>query len=349
MANVPPTSICTLTATSLSAVFSFLRSAFRRLPPVSRRDRRIATLERRLAKLRRGLANGGDQLARSSYRARIYAERRRRDIEVWNSIPLTTVTRHGKFHVYDLARSHGLDVPAQYGRWDDPADIPWNDLPDHVVIKSAFGSTSRGVFPLRRTASGWQVITRDTVMTGDELVATMKDLTAKGSVSPPFGAEEFLDEDGTGLRTPTDVKIYAFYGVVPLVALRQSDAHGSGRASRFRFVDLDGVDVLDTYRSRPVDKTIPVPEALDELGEAASRLSVAIRTPFARIDMYGIRDRVVFGEVTLRPGGPQWLGLELDVVLGKAWERAQVRLAQDISQGMSPEPEWGPVPVDRQE
>jgi hypothetical protein len=84
-----------------------------------------------------------------------------------------------------------------------------------------------------------------------------------------------------------------------------------------------------------------VPEKFDELRDAASRLSIAIRAPFSRIDLYRIRDRVVFGEVTPRPGGRQWFGPELDRVLGEAWERAQVRLARDIADGMSPEPAFG--------
>jgi hypothetical protein len=92
-----------------------------------------------------------------------------------------------------------------------------------------------------------------------------------------------------------------------------------------------------------VDQTIPVPTALDELCDSASRLSVAIRAPFSRIDMYRIGDRSVFGEVTPRPGGPQWFGRELDVRLGEAWERALIRLARDVAHGMSPEPEFGPV------
>ena len=310
-----------------------LRAAFTRLPPVSRRDRRIRKLEHDL--------ESGDQLIHPSYRARLHAERRRRELELEMGVPSTSVIRHGKLYVYDLARSHGIDVPAQHGRWDDPAEIQWNDLPDLVVIKSAFSSTSRGVFPLRRTASGWQVITRDTIMTGEQLVATLTELVETRRAKPPFAAEEFLDEGGTGGRTPTDVRALSFYGEVPLVALRRNDEHGNTRASRFRFIDGHGVDVLETHPSVPVDQTIPVPENLDELREVASRLSVAIRASFSRIDMYSIRDRVVFGEVTPRPGGRQWFGRELDLALGEAWERAQVRLARDIVNGMSPEPVFG--------
>jgi len=318
-----------------------IRSVFGRLPPVARRDTRVAELSDENARLKQQLASG-EQLTRPSYRARIHAERRLRALGVEMGVPSTSVIRHGKFYVYDLARSHGFDVPEQFAQWDDPADIAWNALPDLVVIKSAHSSTSRGVLPLRRTDAGWEVITRDQVMTTEELTATLTDLVETGRARPPFAAEEFLDQDESGGRLPIDVRALTFYGEVPLVALRRPLEHGNKQTTSWRYVDRRGADVLDEHPSLVVDQTIPVPTALEELCETASRLSVAIRAPFSRIDMYRIGDRGVFGEVTPRPGGPQWFGQEVDIRLGEAWERALIRLARDVANGMSPDPEFGP-------
>ncbi len=327
---------------------SRLRSAFRRLPPVARRNERVADLTRRVKKLRsqnvrlkRRLASG-DQLTRPSYRALIHAERRLEALRGEFGLPSTSVIRHGKFYVYDLARSHGFDVPEQYARWDDPGDIAWDELPDLVVIKSAFSSTSRGVFPLRRVGANWAVITRDTVMTPEELTASLTDLIETDRARPPFAAEEFLDQDGSGERLPVDVRAMSFYGEVPFAALQQTLEHANKHSTTWRYVDRGGADVLDEHPSLRVDQTIPVPPRLEELFDHASRLSVAIRAPFSRIDMYRIGDRAVFGEVTPRPGGPQWFGPEFDVMLGEVWERALARLARDVARGMSPEPEYGP-------
>jgi len=333
-----------------------IRSMFGRLPPVARRDERITKLNRRIARLKRRVEELGDEnarlqqqlasgelLTRPSFRARIHQERRLRALEVEMRVPSPNVIRHGKFYVYDFARSHGFDVPERYGQWDDPADIAWDELPDLVVIKSAHSTASRGVFPLRRTGAGWEVITHDMVMTTEELTATLADLAAKGDAKPPFGAEEFIDQDGSGGRLPIDVRALTFYGDVHLVALRRPLQHGNKESTSWRYVDRSGADVLDQHPSLVVDQTIPVPTALDELCESASRLSVAMRAPFSRIDMYQVGDRTIFGEVTPRPGGPQWFGREVDVKLGEAWERALIRLARDVTGGMSPEPEFGPV------
>jgi hypothetical protein len=328
---------------------SMIRSMFGRLPPVARRDQRIAKLDRRVQELRDQNARleqrlaSGEQLTRPSYRARIHEGRRLRALRAEMGVPSTSVIRHGKFYVYDFARSHGFDVPEQYGQWDDPADIAWTELPDLVVIKSAHSTASRGVFPLRRTGTGWELITHDTVMTTEDLTATLTDLVETRTARPPFAAEEFLDQDGSGRRLPIDVRALTFYGEVHLVALRRQLEHGNKRTTSWRYVDRGGTDVLDQHPSLVVDQTIPVPTALAELCESASRLSVAMRAPFSRIDMYQVGDRTVFGEVTPRPGGPQWFGQEVDVRLGEAWERALVRLDRDVAEGMSPEPEFGPV------
>jgi hypothetical protein len=91
----------------------------------------------------------------------------------------------------------------------------------------------------------------------------------------------------------------------------------------------------------PTDPTIALPGSLGELFDTAGRVSTAIKAPFSRIDLYDVKGRVVFGEVTPRPGSPNWFGSKLDASLGEAWERAQVRLWRDIADGVSPEPEWG--------
>lgn len=328
-----------------------LRSAFARLSPVSRRDQRIAECNQRISDLTRRIAEltrRAKQLEEErrrlvegpSYEVRLEEERRLRAWESELGAPSRSVIAGGKFHVYDLVRSHGIDVPEQFGRWHEPADIPWDELPDAVVIKSAFGAASRGVLPLRRVDGGWQVSTHDATVTSEQLTADLAALAAKRKVRPPFGAEEFLD-DGSG-TVPVDIKVYTFYGEAPVARLRRVVEHRPGGAGAHRVVDRNGIDLVDTYRGKPTDPTIPLPGALADLFNVAARVSIVIRAPFSRIDLYDIRGRIVFGEVTPRPGRGGLFGPDLDVTMGEAWERAQVRLWRDIAEGASREPEWGP-------
>lgn len=313
-----------------------LRSAFARLGPISRRDERIDHLSWRVARLE---AAPQELAKKPSFRVRVHEEIRLRNLEIEYGAPSRSLIAEGKFHVYDFVRSHGVDVPKQLGQWEHPDHLPWDELPDLVVIKAAYGSTSRGVLPLRRVEGGWRVATHETTITGDQISADLSDRLAEGRIRGPFTAEEFLDPDGTG-TPPVDAKFFAFYGDVQVVVLRRSDDHGNTKRTRHRILDVNGHDLLDAWAGHPTVKEIPVPEVLDELVDVAGRLSKALRVPFTRIDLYEVSGRIVFGEITPRPGN-NWFGPELDVVLGDAWERAQVRLWRDIADGMSPEPEWG--------
>ena len=328
-----------------------LRSAFRRLPPVARRARRIATLQAQLS------AASEISAQRPSFQARLFAERRIRAYEREADAHSPSVISRGKFWVYQLVSSHGVAIPEQLGRWNDPEEIAWDDLPERVVIKSNRGSTGRGVFPLRRVEGGWQVITHQTVVTPEQLAAELRTRVEQRRIAGPFGAEIFLDDDDDSEPLPCEVKAYAFYGEVPVLQITRSDEHGNLDRTRYRFVDARGSDLINAdshpaldpatgvdpvHRLDRIDLTIPTPPRLEEVADVASRLSVAMRLPFARFDLYPLRDRVVFGEVTPRPGGRQWLGADLDARLGECWERAVARFSHDVAAGMPAVPVFGP-------
>jgi hypothetical protein len=331
----------------------WIRSAVRRFPPIARRDEALARLRREVRDLRAATAaleegraahaeSSRDAFARiPSFQARVHTERRLRKLAKEVGAPSTSIIRHGKFYVYDLVRSHGIETPTELGRWEGPGDIPWAELPDLVVVKSAFGTNAKGVWPLRRSDHGWRAVGDTEPVTEDDLTSSLATSVEKGTIRGPFVAEEFLDEDGTG-RLPTDVKAYAFYGEVPMVVLRRPARLGEDVAlTPYRAVDEHGDDIVGLETGSTIDPSLPIPARFAEAVDRAKRLSVILRTPFSRLDFYCLPDRVVFGEITPRPGGSAWHGPVVDRMLGEAWDLAQVRLARDLSAGMTPEPAFG--------
>lgn len=328
---------------------SLPRKLVRRFPPVADRDRRIAALQAKLAARSEGVAEA------PSFQARIFALRRIREHEHALGVRVPSVISRGKFWVYDFVRSHGIEIPEQLGRWDDAAEIPWQDLPDRVVIKAARGSTSRGVFPLQRVAEGWHLATHPRPMSQEELLKRIADRVDGRSIRGPFGAEEFLEPRVPG-GLPVEIKAYTFYGEVPVIVLSESHDHGRMSAVRHRVIGPTGANLVDENTNpglvgatgrgaegelSQVDLTLPVPKQLDEVIDIASRLTIAMRLSFARIDLYDVPGRIVFGEVTPRPGGRQWFGMHLDELMGAAWERAEARLNRDLTRGAPPEPQRG--------
>jgi len=318
---------------------SFLRSAFRRLPHVARRDERITTLERTL---RRRAERKERSFAVPSFRRYIYAERRiaahLRDIDRTDRGHI--VTR--KLKSYSFARSHGVDVPEIFGIWDRPRDIAWDELPDAVVIKSAKGTAARGVAPLVRSAEGWSMVTTADTVTPSEIVDRLTSLESAGRVGGPYFAEELLG-GGAGNALPVDVKVHAFYGEISHVLLRRVPVHG-GAETAFRVILPDGSDAGPVLRGLVHDHDIPVPGNLEALMEVARVMSLAIPRPFIRVDLYDVDGRIVFGELTPRPGHLMDYGPEQDERLGHLWERAQARVLDDALNGVGPTLHFGPRP-----
>ena len=89
---------------------SLLRRLVRRLPPVASRDRRIAALQ---TKAGRAVRRVGPE--RRPSKARVFALRRIRKHEAELGVRVPSVISRGKFWVYDFVRSHGIEIPEQFG------------------------------------------------------------------------------------------------------------------------------------------------------------------------------------------------------------------------------------------
>ena len=319
---------------------SFLRSTFRRLPQVSRRDERIATLEQQLATE----ADREEQsYAVPSFRRYIYAERRIHDhLETLDDSDRGQIVTR-KLKSYSFARSYGVDVPEVFGIWDRPEDIAWDELPDAVVIKSSTGTYANGVTPLRRTEDGWTTVTTTETIDPSEIVRRLTALEAGGRVGGPYFAEELLG-GGVGNALPVDVKVHAFYGEISHVLLRRVRVHRDKDATAFRVILPDRTDPGPIVRGLLHDHAIPVPSNIEELMEVACRMSLGIPRAFVRVDLYDIHGRVVFGELTPRPGHLMDYGPKQDVRLGHLWERAHARVMNDALGGAGFALRFGPGP-----
>ncbi|MFD6139804.1 ATP-grasp fold amidoligase family protein [Promicromonospora sp. NPDC060271] len=241
-----------------------------------------------------------------------------------------------------LADSLGVRVPADLEVWPDLDSIELGSLPDEFVIKSIGGASSRGVFPLRRLDGEYRLISTGDVITLDEIRARFRaemelDATRPSYdwIRPPFYAEEFIKDLSDSSEIPVDVKVYTFYGRVGQVLLRRVARHGERSGVGYRYLAADGSDLGDVSISRTTDPTIPVPDRFEEIIAAAERISRATGLAFIRVDLYQTRNGVVFGELTPCPGEPQHYTDDHDLLLGRLWQEAQLRLDADAANGLA--------------
>ena len=182
------------------------------------------------------------------------------------------------------------------GIWDNPDDIDWEELPRQFVLKTTNGGGSCGV-----------IICKDKrLLNKDETLKKLK-YSMKGSIYESYRewpyknvkariiAEQYMEGDNGSLD---DYKFSCFDG-------RANDVmvcfdRGSGD-TKFYFFDKDWNLLPLNIRGKnaPHDFTLPKPSCMDEMFEIAGKLSSGL--PYARIDLYAVKGRPYFGEITFFP------------------------------------------------
>lgn len=237
-----------------------------------------------------------------------------------------------KLRNYRLAASHGIAVPQILAVWAREADIDLSGMPEEFVLKSDLGAGGKGVFPLRRVEED-----RYAVIGGDEVLSTAQlreRFASRKSTSGPFFVEAFLRQRVPGEEIPDDVKVYAHYGEVSQVMVRQMPVHANLDHARYRYVDAEGRDLgEDIMPGARIDSSLPLPEPLEDFVAVAQHLSRAMAVPFIRVDIYDTVDGPVLGELTRAPGGRQRYRLDHDRAMGQAWDEARARLDLDVIAG----------------
>ena len=200
---------------------------------------------------------------------------------------------------------------------DDPAQIPFDELPEKYVVKVTHGSTFNVI------VDGTEPVDRDEVVAKCRKWLKAKFLPCygewfygrSGGVEPSIVVERFIEPEGDyGLD---DYKVFVMNGkaVVTLVC--------SGRTSDGHFEDCFDVgwrhiDDVDMGYPNSCDSIVE-PECYEEMIDVAEKLGA----PFthARVDFYVAGGGLIFGEITFTSGSgfdrfhprefDEWLGEKL--------------------------------------
>ena len=175
----------------------------------------------------------------------------------------------------------------------DANEIPWDTLPEKFVIKVTHGSS-------------FNVICKDKSKLDRELCSKQLNKWLKekflrcygewfyGVERPRIIIEEFLDA-GTG-KEPEDYKVFCFNGKAHFVIV-DTDRYIKHKRNVY--------DVNWNYRDGvsmnfPNDAPMPKPQELDSLLAYAELLSKEF--PHVRVDLYIVKGKIYFGELTFTNG-----------------------------------------------
>lgn len=229
--------------------------------------------------------------------------------------PLASVVAD-KWRVREHVAGLGLEslLNDVYFVTDDPERIPFDTLPDRFVVKANHGC-------------GWNIMVTDRdSMDRAAVVRQCRDWLGRkygresrtyethyDSIRPRILVERFLPgEDGP---VPLDFKFLCFHGE-PTFAFVCRGRFGARATDTFYDMDWR---VAPFRKVRPVASGEPKPAMFAEMRQAAAALSRGF--DYVRVDLYLVRGRIVFGELTLTPLGGlgRFEPREWDFRLGELW------------------------------
>ena len=235
--------------------------------------------------------------------------------KLYNRDPLLTLVSD-KLLVRDyIAKHNGVNylIPLLW-QGDNPADIPFDNLPEKFVIKANHGC-------------GYNIIVQDKMKldkekTKQRLSAWLNEnfcqdtgtgiAWAYKNIKPAIIVEAFIGENG---QIPIDYKFFCYAGCAEFVQVsfgRFGDA--SERLCDRNFKPLDAWNGLKLY-----DDEIKQPDNYEEMLKLADVLSQGF--DFIRVDLYSVGKRIYFGELTCYHAGgrARFIPKEYDFIFGEKW------------------------------
>ncbi len=219
-----------------------------------------------------------------------------------------------KYAVREYVSSCGLSeiLNELYGVYDCVEDINWEELPDKFVLKWNNGC---GLNMFCHDKKNFDI---------DNAVKTLKKWGRAKQylnnaemqykyIKPRIVCEKLLESKTSPL--PEDYKFYCFNGQVKygMICVERE----TGRP-KFYYYDRDWnfARINKDSKKAPEDFYLPKPEGIDKMISYAEILANPF--PFARVDLFDLDGKIIFGELTFTPSGgmnSNWLE-EMDLMFG---------------------------------
>ena len=231
-----------------------------------------------------------------------------------------------KFEVRKYVESKGLGSVLNdlYGVYKSPQEIDFDALPNKFVLKTTTGGGGLNVILVRNkeTCNKNEILSKLYLWCSEKKSrkASGREWAYTGVMGTRIIAEELLEDDSNDDGSVEDYKMMCFNGKFKSLWIdknRYSDHHRGFWDEHLNFLPNVKSD-HDTFNVPP-----KLPENIDEMVKIAEKLSGDF--PYARIDLYNIKGRIVFGEITFYPwsGYVKFTPDEFDFILGEWFSEYQ--------------------------
>lgn len=196
------------------------------------------------------------------------------------------------------------------GAWDTVEEIPFDTLPNQFVLKLTKGCgynyickdfSKTDAADIKRTLRQWM---------GEDFYRQERERQYKPGKQRIICEAYMEDEFGDGLR---DYKIHCVQGVPRYVQV-DSDRF-TDHKSQILHTNWDDASSLNSNSFSEATALPKKPRNLNKMLKIAATLSADF--PYVRVDLYSIKNKVYFGELTFTPGsGIVKLPLDADLEFG---------------------------------
>lgn len=212
-----------------------------------------------------------------------------------------------KYLVREYIKESGLEyiLPKLWGVWKNPYDIDFDNLPNEFILKTNDGCGTNYIVKdkykedvgrIRRlfkqylkikqgyTNAQYHYLDIEQCVIAEELLCQSEELN---NISP---------------NSLVDYKFYCINGNVECINILfdRRDSHVRERIYDKDWNDMDNVLIEGSHYIKDVDINVPRPKCLEEMITIAEKLSKPF--PQVRVDLYNIKDRPIFGELTFSTG-----------------------------------------------
>jgi len=204
-----------------------------------------------------------------------------------------------------------------YGSVDE---IDWGKLPDKFVLKCTHGSGCNIICSDKNNFNVEEATRKLKIWLGRNWYWYGREWPYK-NVVPKIICEEYM-VDNNGDKGLTDYKFYCFNGnptYCQVIRGRNSDETIDFYDNQWNQMEFTGLK-----KSARTSSGISKPENYEEMLDLSRRLSQGL--PFVRVDLYYIKDKIYFGELTFYPlsGFGEFYPLEWNTRIGNLLELPNV-------------------------
>lgn len=244
---------------------------------------------------------------------------------------------HDKLECARFCEAHSLPFVPILRHFNTPSEISLEGLPTEFVLKPTQLHSAQGVMVLTEHADGYHEAFLDRVLSTEQIKQLQQEVFDRPELNQRHlsGNRLIIEEkvvDADGYAIPRDFKAYAFAGRVELILVIDRNT----RPHTVQWFDRQLKPISEqriTYNPRKVtvgdvDMTEIGPEIV-RIGDSAS---LAVPTPFCRIDLYRSVQGLVVGEITLTPGG---LYFGRSYTLSRAYERELALRWRDAEEALT--------------